>query len=123
MFSRLQAFACLVSERTVSLFADSLMVLLLVVLSIGSAIWTLAARTELAMTLFLSILALAITAAILYVGERREKVASKRDEAMHAKLDSLLRGVADADERLAGSEKEAEDAAEDMRARAGKPGS
>ncbi len=101
----LHAFACAVSERTVALFADSLMVLVLVVLSIASAAFTLAARTELAMTLFLSILALAITSAILYVGERREHEASRRDEAMHAKLDSLLRGVADADERLAGSER------------------
>ena len=102
---QLHAFACGVSERSVALFADSLMVLLLVVLSIASAAFTLVARTELAMTLFLSILALAITSAILYVGERREREASRRDEAMHAKLDSLLRGVADADERLAGSER------------------
>ena len=108
----LQAFACAVSERTVTLFADSLMVLLLVVLSLTSAVFTVIARTELAMTLFLSILALAITSAILYVGERREKEASRRDEAMHAKLDSLLRGVADADERLAGSERR--DAAADQ---------
>lgn len=101
----LRAFACAVSERTVTIFADSFMVLLLVVLSIASLIFTLASRTELAMTLFLSILALGITSAILYTGEQRERVASRRDEAMHAKLDSLLRGVADADERLAGSER------------------
>lgn len=112
MLTRLQAFACAVSERTVHFFASPMLVLALVISSAGSAVFTLAARTELAMTLFLSILALAITSAILYVGERRESVAIKRDEAMHAKLDSLLRGVADADERLAGSEKEAERADE-----------
>ena len=105
-----RAFACAVSERTVSLFADSLMVLLLVILSVASLAFTLAARTELAMTLFLSILALAITSAILFVGEQRETHASRRDEAMHAKLDSLLRGVKDADDRLAGSERVAGDA-------------
>ena len=107
----LRAFACAVSERSVTLFADSFMVLLLVLLSVGSAVFSLAARTELAVTLFLSILALALTSAILYVGEQRERRATVRDEAMHAKLDSLLRGVADADERLAGSERERDAAA------------
>lgn len=105
MLRRLDAFACAVSTRTVAIFADSRMVLLFVVLSIASAVFTGVARTELALTLFLSILALAITSAILFVGESREAVARRRDEAMHAKLDSLLLGVADADERLAGSER------------------
>ena len=99
----LDAFSCAVSERTVAIFADAR----IVALSIASAVFTVIARTELALTLFLSILALAITSAILFVGETREAVARKRDEAMHAKLDSLLRGVADADEHLAGSERAA----------------
>lgn len=106
MLKSLNAFSCAVSEWTVSVFADSRMVVLFVALSVASAVFTVVARTELALTLFLSILALAITSAILFVGERRETVARHRDEAMHAKLDSLLRGVADADERLAGSERD-----------------
>ncbi|MBB5717045.1 hypothetical protein [Sphingomonas aerophila] len=110
MFERFNAFSCAVSERTVAIFADSRMVVLFVALSIASAVFTIAARTELALTLFLSILALAITSAILYVGETREAVARRRDEAMHAKLDSLLRGVEDADDRLAGSEQRLEQA-------------
>ena len=106
--SRLKTVSCAVSQRTVTLFAASYMVLALVILSVASAGFTLIARTELAMTLFLSILALALTSAILFVGEQREERARARDEAMHAKLDSLLRGVKDADERLAGSERVAE---------------
>lgn len=105
MMSWLDRLSCAVSEWTVAVFADSRTVLLLVLLSLASAAFTVAARTELAMTLFLSILALAITSAILYVGERREIVARKRDDAMHAKLDSLLHGVKDADDRLMGIER------------------
>ena len=102
------AVACAVSRGTVALFADARAVVLFVTLSIASAVFTLAAHTELALTMFLSILALAITSAILFVDETRESVARQRDEAMHAKLDSLLKGVADADERLAGSEQRAD---------------
>ena len=108
MWTSLEAFYCAVSERTVSTFADLRIVVLFVALSIASGVLAAAVRTEMALTLFLSILALAITSAILFVGESRETVARERDDAMHAKLDSLLRGVADADDRLAGSEPAAE---------------
>lgn len=106
----IRAFACKVSEATVAFFASPLTVLFFVAGSVISCVWCVAAPTELALTLFLSILALAITAAILYVGERREAVTKKRDEAMHQKLDALLRAVPDAPNALAGIEQEIADA-------------
>jgi low affinity Fe/Cu permease len=81
------------------------MVLALITLSAGSGVWALLARTEIALTLCLSILAIAITSAILYVGEARDCVAKKRDEAMHAKLDTIIFGVPDADDQVAGIER------------------
>ena len=111
MLVAFDAFSCALAQRTVNLFADARIVVLFVMLSLASAIFTAVARTELALTLFLSILALAITSAILYVGETREGIAHRRDEAMHAKLDSLLRGVKDADDNLAGIEQKVEEQA------------
>ena len=102
----MKALACAVSQGTVRVFANPYAVLLLIALSAASGLWTVIAATELALTLCLSILALAITSAILYVGETRECKAAKRDEALHAKIDELIHGVPDADDGIAGIERD-----------------
>lgn len=98
------ALACKVSEATVAFFASPLATLFFVAASLVSGGWCLIAPSELALTLFLSILALAITAALMFVGERRETRAADRDRALHQKIDELIHAIPAARDELAGIE-------------------
>ena len=99
--------ACAPARWFVAVFAHPFVVVLLLALSCWSAIWAAVAWTSLAAGVFLSILALALSSAIM-MQQRVERVEDqRRDDAMHAKLDSLVHGVPEADDALIGAERDA----------------
>lgn len=100
----MRAFFCAFNDRAVALLSHPLMVAVwwaASAISTGTAIYN---PSEVAITLALSFLALAYSSAIAERQLRTEDTDRGRDDALHKKIDDLIRAIPEAHDELAGSE-------------------
>ena len=99
------ALAGRIARGTAAAFARREAVLAFMLLSLLCAAGSIAWPGWNVFGAFLGMLSLAVTCAILYDGNAREAIATRRDAALHAKIDGIVHGTA-ADDRLAGIERD-----------------
>lgn len=100
----MNAFLCSFNDRMVKFLSHPLVVAIWWVASGASLTWCLVKPSEIAMTLALSFLALAYASAISERQLRTEDTDRARDNALHKKIDDLIRATPGAHNELAGSE-------------------
>lgn len=100
----MRAFLCTFNDRAVALLSHPMVVALWWTASAASITFTAYKPTEIAGTLALSFLALAYSSAISERQLRTEDTDRAREEALHAKIDDLIRAIPEAHDELAGSE-------------------
>ena len=110
--SRLQAVGCWLSEKVADISAHPFAQLGLILLC---ALWIVFAWRVDWLTAALSILAITLTQMVLNRQNEREKVAHRRDVALHAKLDELLIASRRARDELAGIEELEEEEIRELR--------
>lgn len=92
---KLYETACIAARRSSDLFAHPWSILLFPMLCVA---WLHFGGSELGLTLVLSVLAITTTQLVLLAQDRDTK-------AIHKKLDELIHGVPDADDKVAGIER------------------
>lgn len=110
--SRIEALGCWLSETVADISAHPFAQIGLVLLC---ALWIAFAWRVDWLTATLSILAITLTQMVLNRQNEREKVAHRRDVALHAKLDELLIASRRARDELAGIEELEEEEIEALR--------
>lgn len=102
----MRAFLCKFNDRAVALLSHPFVVAVWWTASAGSIAATIYHPTEILGTLALSFLALAYASAISERQIRTEDTTKGRDEALHHKIDTLIKAIPDADDELVASEPE-----------------
>ena len=99
--SRLAAWGCLVSDRVANLSAHPYSQIAVVAVCLS---WFAFGLGTNALTAGLSIMAITLTQMVLNQQQERESIASRRDIALHAKLDELIIASKAARNEMAGVE-------------------
>jgi len=99
--SRLAAWGCLVSDRVANLSAHPYSQIAVVAVCLS---WFAFGLGTNALTAGLSIMAITLTQMVLNQQQERESIASRRDIALHAKLDELIIATKEARNEMAGVE-------------------
>lgn len=97
---------CEFNDKAVAALSQPFIVAGWWVASAAAFVWTLVQPSMISGTLTLSLLALAYSSAIYERQIRTESTDKARDEALHSKIDELIRAVPEADTSLMHSEPE-----------------
>lgn len=108
----LEALGCWISNRVATIAANPFAQIGLILLC---ATWFLLRAPVDILTAFLSILAITLTQMVLNRQDERERVAHRRDVALHAKLDELLHASRRARDELASIEELEEEEIAELR--------